>query len=394
MSDRGFFMRVAQEIIDRQMMRRALALAARGTGLTAPNPMVGCVIANGEAIIGEGWHRGRGWHPIKGLLHAEVEALKQAGTQARGATAYVTLEPCNHQGTTPPCADALINAGVARVMIAMPDPNPVAANGAATLRAAGIHVETGLLCDEAHRLNRAWLHTLEHGKPFVFAKYAASLDGKIATRTGDSQWITGEAARRRAHDLRQEADAIIVGVGTIIADNPALTVRYRQDAANPLRVILDSQARVSPMAKVFHGEGDALLVVTDGAPRERVAALKNAGVDVLVLPGDDKARVDLNFLLRSLHERGLVSVMVEGGAEVLGSFFDAGLIDEVWVFLAPIIIGGGANPFGGLGAQTLAEAMHLDNIAMESLGDDFLIRGQIKKTSDKKEQGAACSQAS
>lgn len=391
-----------QQELDRRFMTRALELAARGAGFTAPNPMVGCVIVKDGTIIGEGWHRGRGWHPVEGLAHAEVMALRAvsgSGDEARatGATAYVTLEPCNHTGSTGPCVHALSEANVARVVYAMSDPNPKAARGAETLRKAGIEVQEGPLTEEAHQLNRGWLHTLTAMRPYVIAKYAASLDGKIATRTGNSQWITGEAARARAHELRQLADAIIVGAGTVLADNPALTVRGHQDAAHPLRVILDSTLRTSPLAQVYRSDtpGKALIVTTHAATQEKQAAFKAQGTDILVIAADSQGKPCLPTLLKILCERGLVTLMVEGGAEILGSFYDAGIVDEVWAFIAPLIIGGGAGaigPFGGHGADQLSDAIRLDTIVQEQLGPDMLIRGVTKRV--KKPEGQSCLQAS
>ncbi|MEL6378781.1 MAG: bifunctional diaminohydroxyphosphoribosylaminopyrimidine deaminase/5-amino-6-(5-phosphoribosylamino)uracil reductase RibD [Pseudomonadota bacterium] len=382
---------------DLQMMRRALALAENGVGFTAPNPVVGCVIAKAGRIVGEGWHQGHRWHPKKGRAHAEVEALRQAGDAATGATAYVTLEPCNHTGKTSPCATALIRAGITRVVIAAEDPNPTAAGGIATLRTAGITVETGLCADEALAQTRAWRHQIGTGRPHVVAKFAASLDGKIATHTGDSQWITGPAARQRSHDLRQMADAIIVGAQTVMSDNPALTVRDRELPSHPLRVVLDSTARTSPMAKVFHGPGRALLVITDKTPAERLAAFEAMDVDILRTQSNIDGRIDLKPLLNHLTSLGTTTAMVEGGSSLLGSFFDAGLIDEVWAFLAPMIIGGGKNAFGGTGAASLTEALHLDHIQTEQVERDILIRGQVrhqsKATPAHQEEASLCSQA-
>ncbi|MEO0612396.1 MAG: bifunctional diaminohydroxyphosphoribosylaminopyrimidine deaminase/5-amino-6-(5-phosphoribosylamino)uracil reductase RibD [Pseudomonadota bacterium] len=390
-------MGTAHTDLDLTMMRRALALAGRGAGFTAPNPVVGCVIARGDQIVGEGWHRGHRWHREKGQAHAEIEALREAGDRARGGAAYVTLEPCNHTGKTPPCADALIKAGVARVVIAAQDPNPAAAGGINTLRAAGIVVETGVCEAEALAQTRAWRHQIITGRPFIVAKFAASLDGKIATRTGDSQWITGPKARKRSHDLRQLADAIIVGTGTVLSDNPALTVRGPAHPSHPLRVIVDSTARTSPMAKVFHGPGRSLLATTDRAPADRLAAFSAMDVDILRTPSTMHGRTDLDAVLDHLAATGVTTVMVEGGSTLLGSFFDAGLIDEVWAFLAPMVIGGGKNPFGGAGASSLSDALQLDHIETETLGRDILIRGQVGRTlssSTDQQQGASlCSQA-
>ena len=357
---------------DIRFMERALALAANGAGLTAPNPMVGCVLVADGEIVAEGWHKGAG------RPHAEVEALRAAGGRARSATAYVTLEPCNHHGRTGPCAEALIEAGVAKVVYAMGDPNRQASGGAARLAEAGIGTRRGVCGDAAQALNRYWLHKLHTGRPYVVAKFAASLDGKIATHTGDSQWITGPAARGRGHDLRAEVDGIVVGADTVIADDPALTARPAgRDMRRPLRIVLDSRARTSPGAHVFDRAGNgALLAATDAAPQARLDAFREHGVDVLTLPKDENARPDIEALLETLSGRGLNAVMVEGGGAVLGAFFDAGLVDEVWAFIAPVVIGGPAKaPVGGAGAASLAEALRLSNVKTEMLGDDILVRG-------------------
>ena len=357
---------------DLRFMERALALAANGAGLTAPNPMVGCVLVADGEIIAEGWHRGAG------LAHAEVEALRAAGDKARGATAYVTLEPCNHHGRTGPCAEALIAAGVAEVVYAMADPNGEASGGAARLAEAGIRTRGGVCEGEAKTLNRFWRRRLRTGRPYVIAKFAASLDGKIATRTGDSQWITGPAARRRGHDLRAEVDGIIVGANTVIADDPALTARPEgRDMRRPLRIVLDSRARTSPGAHVYDRAGKgALLAATDAAPQSRLDVFREHGVDILTLPKDGTARPDAEALLDALGARGLNAVMIEGGGDVLGAFFDAGAVDEVWAFIAPVIIGGPAKaPVGGDGAATLADALRLADVTTELLDGDILMRG-------------------
>lgn len=381
---RGFFMGNAHKHTDLTMMQRALNLAVRGQGYTASNPMVGCVIAHGEKIVGEGWHRGRNWHPENGLPHAEIEALRAADNLApsatAGATAYVTLEPCNHHGTTPPCAHELIEAGIVRVVYAMADPNVQAAGGANALRAANIVVEEGLCKEEARLLNRAWIYRTQTQRPFVTAKFAASLDGKIATNSGESKWITSEQARNRAHDLRQACDAIIVGAQTVIADNPSLTVRNIKQPSQPLRIILDSTARTNPLAKAYNktAPGTALLVTTGRAPKEKLRNFHAQNIDTLCLPDDQNGHPDLLALMDHLGKLEINNLMVEGGAGVLGSFFDAGLIQEVWAFLAPVIIGGdGKNAIGGKGATTMQDVFRLHHLQTETLGPDILMRGLL-----------------
>lgn len=362
-------------------MSRAVELARRAEGFTSPNPMVGCVVVSGGVIVGEGFH-------LKpGGAHAEVEALRAAGETARGATLYVTLEPCNHVGRTAPCVDAVIAAGVAEVVFALADPNPAASGGADRLRAAGVAVRSGVLETEARRLNRVWLHRLATGRPYVFAKFAASLDGRIATHTGESRWITGPEARARAHDLRQASDAIVVGVGTVLADDPALTARPESDFGglaprNPLRVVLDSAGRTPAEAKIFQDTDAAptLIATTERAPGGFHEVCAAAGVETVVLPQDDAGRPRLPALLGALAARDLNSLMVEGGARALGAFYDAGLVDEVWAFLNPRVIGGPApGAVGGEGAARLADAARLKDVEIERLGEDLLVRGAVRK---------------
>ncbi len=368
---------------DTHYMMRAIELARRAEGFTSPNPMVGCVLVKDGRIIGEGYHA------RPGAAHAEAAALRVAGNKARGATAYATLEPCNHFGSNPPCTEGLISAGVAEVVYAVADPNPVAAGGAARLLEAGISVREGVCGVEAENLIRFWLHRIRTKSPYVVAKFAASIDGKIATRTGDSKWITSDEARLRGHDLRQACDAIIVGVDTIIADDPALTARPdlpagRRDAAHPVRVILDSGGRIPMGAAVLHSTtpGQTLIATTEAMPAMTEQALKDGGAEVLRLPGDDQDYPSLAALLEALAERGFISCMIEGGSKVLGSFFDQNLVNEVWAFLAPMVIGGsGPGPVGGLGPDNLAAAFRLQNPALEQLGDSILVHGQIGITS-------------
>jgi diaminohydroxyphosphoribosylaminopyrimidine deaminase/5-amino-6-(5-phosphoribosylamino)uracil reductase len=357
-------------------MLRALDLAARAAGETAPNPMVGCVLVRADRVVGEGWHKG------PGLPHAEIEALRAAGAAARGAVAYVTLEPCSHFGRTPPCVDALAGAGVAEVVYAMKDPHPAAGGGAARLRAAGIKTRNGLCAPEARELNRFWIHAVKSSRPYVVAKFAMSLDGKIATPAGDSKWITGALARERAHELRRIVDAIVVGANTIIADDPALTARHGLEVVGrPLRVVLDSAARTPLSALAFERSGKgALLVATGRAPAARLDAYRALGVETLVLPADRNGRPDVAELLPALKMRGVNGVLVEGGAATLGSFFDARLVDEVWAFIAPIVIGGGASAAAGAGVSRIADAFSLDDVEVERLGRDLVVRGRVGST--------------
>ena len=352
-------------------MRRALALARRAAGRTAPNPMVGCVIVKGGRVVAEGFHR------KAGTAHAEVAALaKIAPGKARGATVYVTLEPCNHTGRTGPCSEALVAAGVGRVVAAMGDPNPhVAGGGARRLRRAGIPVEIGLCEDEARRLNAGFLKHGRTGRPLVTLKAAVSLDGRIAAGSGDARWVTGEAARREVHRMRDRADAILVGAGTVIADDPSLTTRLPGGRGrDPLRVIVDGKAGIPPTAKVV---GPGTLIVTRGARGARTAALVARGAEVLPMPGPG-GRVDLGALLDELGRRGVLELLVEGGARIHGALLAAGLVDRVVVFVAPKIVGAGGVPMvGAPGARTMAEAWTLADVRVRRLGDDVMIEGDV-----------------
>lgn len=360
---------------DERYMRRALALAERARGLTSPNPLVGAVVVRDGEIVGEGFHE------AAGRPHAEVVALAAAGDRARGATLYVTLEPCVHQGRTPPCLPRVVESGVARVVIGAGDPNPVVnGRGIDALRAAGVRVTAGVLADEAARQNRPFFTAMREGRPHVTLKAAATLDGRIADAEGRSQWITGEAARREAHRLRSEHDAIVVGVGTVLRDDPALTVRLdRPWPREPWRVVLDTLARTPPTARLITGAtaARALIAVGPGAPAGRVAALEAAGATVLRLPARED-RVDVAALLAELHAREVRAVLVEGGAEVNGAFLDLDLVDRVVIFLAPRLLGGRAAPgiAGGHG-RPLPEAIPLAAPAVRQVGDDLVIEADV-----------------
>jgi diaminohydroxyphosphoribosylaminopyrimidine deaminase/5-amino-6-(5-phosphoribosylamino)uracil reductase len=358
----------------------ALALAeAERAGHVSPNPAVGCV------IVGDGRALGRGFTLPPGSAHAEVVALREAGGRARGATAYVTLEPCSHWGRTPPCADALIEAGVAAVVCAIADPDAqVRGRGLARLRAAGIAVTVGDGADAARRQLAAFLTHRVTGRPLVIAKFAASLDGRTATRTGDSQWISGEAARAVTRTQRGRIDAILVGVGTVIADNPWLTARAPDGLPlphQPLRVVLDSGGRTPPDARLLDTPPPALLATTNRSPAAWRDAVRARGADLCLLPAAADGRVDLPALLDELGHRQVLSLLVEGGATVLGAFFDAGLVDRVQAVIAPLIIGGTEAPpaVGGLGAARLDDARRLYNVTVERLGDDVLITGDLRE---------------
>jgi len=361
---------------DERFMRRALELAERGRGLTSPNPMVGAVVvAPSGAVVGEGVHM------KAGAPHAEIEALRAAGPRARGAMLYLTLEPCAHQGRTPPCATAIVGAGVARVVAPLADPNPlVAGRGFEVLRRAGVEVAVGLLAEEAALQNRVFFTAMRERRPHVTLKAAMTLDGKIADTQGASRWITGERARARAHRLRSEADAIIVGVTTVLRDDPELTVRLDEPwPREPYRVALDTEGRTPPGAR-FMSAGDparAVVAVGDGVPEERVRPLRAVGATVIRCPTRD-GRVDLGFLLGELFAREVRGVLVEGGGEVHAAFLDAGLVDRVAVFLAPLLVGGRAAPsvVGGAGRE-LKNGVRLGPLTVTPVGDDILVEADV-----------------
>ena len=363
-------------------MARAIALARSALGSTSPNPAVGAVIVGESGVVGEGFTL------PPGQAHAEIGALQQAGPAAAGATLYCTLEPCCHYGRTPPCTDAIVGAGIARVVYAATDPNPrVSGGGATALRAAGVDVEYRA-DPETALLYEAFAKHVTTGLPFVVAKFAMSLDGKIATRTGDSQWITGPDARSRVQQMRKELDGIMVGIGTALADDPQLTARDDDGATlpinlQPIRVVVDSDARTPPTARMLRQPGRTL-IATAGEPNSpRAAALQDAGAEVLSFPGTD-GRVNLSGLLEHLGQQGMVSVMVEGGGGVLGALLDARLIDKFAVFLGPMLIGGAAarSPIEGNGATTMADVLRLDRVNAESIGPDWLVTGYPAKGDD------------
>jgi diaminohydroxyphosphoribosylaminopyrimidine deaminase/5-amino-6-(5-phosphoribosylamino)uracil reductase len=355
-----------------QAMLRAVELAALGLGATSPNPVVGAVVLDSVGAIA-----GYGFHRRAGDPHAEMVALEVAGIRARGGTCVVTLEPCNHTGRTGPCVAALREAGVARVVYAVDDPTPAAGGGAAALRAAGVAVEGGVLKHEAELVNEVWLTSVRFGRPFVTWKYAASLDGRTAAVDGSSRWITSEAARADAHRLRAEADAVLVGSGTVLADNPQLAVRKAGlPSRQPLRVVLDARVRVQPTARVLDAAAPTLLLVaadqSDGPAAER---LRSAGAEVVGVPTAVGGGLDVAAVLAELHRRQILSLLVEGGAQVAGSFLAAGLIDRVVGYLAPMLIGGdGVATLAGPGASSIDSALRL------RLDHTVLLGGDVRLT--------------
>jgi diaminohydroxyphosphoribosylaminopyrimidine deaminase/5-amino-6-(5-phosphoribosylamino)uracil reductase len=355
---------------DEHWMGRALELAEQGRGHVEPNPLVGAVIVRDGQVVGEGWHQ------RFGAAHAEVNALAQAGEAARGATLYVTLEPCCHHGKTPPCTEAVVRAGIANVVAALEDPFPqVAGQGAALLRAAGVPIEFGVGAAQARRQNAPYLKLLATGQPYVHAKWAMSLDGKIATKTGDSQWISNETARRQVHALRGHMDGILVGIGTARADDPLLTARP-PGPRTACRVVLDSRAALPITAQLVRTarEVPTLVVVSEMAVLAS-APLAAAGCEVLALPADATGRPDLARLLHELGRRRWTNLLVEGGAGVLGAFFDHDAIDECHVFIAPRLIGGPAkSPVAGIGVDTIAGSSSWSTAIIKNLDGNAYLR--------------------
>ncbi|MER6612922.1 bifunctional diaminohydroxyphosphoribosylaminopyrimidine deaminase/5-amino-6-(5-phosphoribosylamino)uracil reductase RibD [Streptomyces xantholiticus] len=355
---------------DMDAMRRAVVLAARGLGSTSPNPVVGCVITDASGhVVGEGFHQRAGGP------HAEIHALRAAGVLARGGTAYVTLEPCNHTGRTGPCAQALTEAGIARVVYAVADPNPQATGGADALGAAGVDVVHGLLEEEAEAGNIAWLTSVRLGRPYVTWKYAATLDGRIAAADGTSRWISSPESRADVHRLRAESDAVVVGSGTMRADDPHLAVRGIEGATQPLRVVLDTNAAaVRPGARVLDDAAPTAVVVADDVPAEEF------------LPGETwtlrratGGGIDIPHLLSTLHQAGVRSVLLEGGPTLAGSFVAAGAVDRVIGYLAPVLLGAGPAALADAGITTITEALRLHVTETERIGTDLRITATVPK---------------
>lgn len=361
---------------DIRFMKKALSLAARGKGMCHPNPMVGAVIVKDGEIIGSGYHHG------PDTPHAEIEALGQAGDGAAGAALYVTLEPCNHHGRTPPCTEAIMQAEVKRVVISAMDPNPgVKGGGAARLSAAGLEVESGLLEEESSRLNAAYEKYVLTGKPLVTVKMAATADGKVSARGGASKWITGERARREVHAMRRESDAVLVGKGTVKTDDPELTVRLvpLRGARPPARIIVDSRLEIPPDARLARGgEPRVIVATTPEHDRARADDLSARGIEVLVVPGHG-GQVDLDQLLLALGEHEIAQLLVEGGPTLVASFFSQGLADRLALFVAPKVFGDGMAPSWIEGREVTdpAQAIPLTWNRVRKIGDDLLLEGEI-----------------
>lgn len=361
---------------DEKYMRLALELAEKGRGLTSPNPYVGAVVVKGGRIVGKGYHKKAGGP------HAEIYALRQAGSRAKGATLYVSLEPCRHYGRTPPCADTIISSKVKRVVAAMKDPNPLNnGRGFSDLRKKGIEIKVGILEDEARKLNEAFVKYITTKIPFVTVKAAQSLDGKIATRSGDSKWITCECSRRVTHHLRGKVDAILVGVETILKDNPLLSVRVKnKNLKQPAKIILDSRLRMPSTARIFSKDspGKVIIATTKLASENKLKVLEKKGAEILISESEG-GRVDLKSLLKTLAQRGITHLLIEGGGEVIASAFEASVVDKVLFFIAPKIIGGRQAPTSveGLGINRISQAIRLRDIRLETICDDFLVEGYV-----------------
>lgn len=364
---------------DERFMRTALGLAERGKGRVEPNPMVGALVVKDGQAIGEGYHE------YFGGPHAEVIALEKAGALVSDATLYVSLEPCAHYGKTPPCIEKVLGAGIRRVVLAVRDPNPVTSGkGVERLKQAGIAVKEGVLEEESRRLNAPFFKLMTTGMPYVIAKWAMSLDGKTATHTGDSRWVSSEESRRYVHMVRSQVDAVLVGIGTVLRDDPLLTARL-EGGRNPKRIVVDGQARLpldSKLVKSISASGgpEVIVATTTLAPRERLEGLERAGCKVMVVKGREK-RVDLIDLMKRLGQMQFTNILMEGGGSLTAGFFEQGLVDKVMVFISPKIIGGGEArlPVAGTGADKIEEALRLKEVQVSRLSEDILVEGLVEK---------------
>jgi len=355
-------------------MRRVLRLAEKGWGRTSPNPLVGAVLVKNGNVVGQGYHA------KAGEAHAEIVALQQAKEEARGAVLYLNLEPCSHYGKTPPCAPQVIQSNVKRVVIGMEDPNPlVNGKGVEILRRAGLEVDVGVLKKECQRLNEAFSKFILRKEPFVILKAAATLDGRMATRNGDSKWISGEASRHLVHRWRDRVDGVLVGIGTVLKDDPMLTARIRK-GRDPYRIVLDSRLKIPEEAKVIGtSPSKTIIVSTEKAPKDKIEKLEQKGVQILILDSKE-GKINLKSCLSKLGEIGMMSLMVEGGSQVNGSFLDEGLIDKLFLFLSPKIMGDpqALGIFGGKGVSSIQEAIALKEIKTRKMGEDILIESYFE----------------
>lgn len=366
------------EAIHESFMALAIGLARKGRGYTSPNPVVGAVVVKNNRVIGQGWHRGAG------LAHAEVNAIDDAGDAARGGDIYVTLEPCNHTGKTPPCTRKILDAGIRRVFVGTEDPNPfVGGGGIKFLRDRGVEVEVGVCRKEAEILIEDFIwYVKNHKTPFVLLKCASTLDGQLATRTGDSKWITGTDSRLYVHKLRHQVDAILVGAGTIRADDPSLTTRIEGfDGRDPLRVILDASLSVDPGSKIFTQQSSAktIIATSSKADPDRCALFRSLGVELFFIP-EQNGMIDLRLLIDALGRRGMVSLLIEGGGRVVHSALSAGVVNKLYLFFAPKILGGddGVSMCRGKGPELMKEALGLSCVEVQRFNQDILIKGYLK----------------
>ncbi len=361
---------------DIRYMKMALRLARKGSGRTSPNPMVGAVVVRKGVVVGQGFHQRAGGP------HAERIALEEAGDRARGGTLYLNLEPCNHFGRTPPCSPLILERGIKKIVFGMIDPNPqVQGGGGDWLRSQGVEIVQAVLEQECRRLNEFFIKWIITGLPFVIIKAAVSLDGRIATRTGDSKWISNERSRLLVHRLRNEVDGVLVGVGTVMKDDPLLTVRLpKGKIKDPLRIIIDPRLRLSNKSKILNDPDKTLIVTGDQVPFGKKKGLLSKGVDILSLP-EQEGRISIKDLLTDLGRRGLISLLVEGGAEVYGSFLSERQVDKLILFIAPLLIGGqkAKGMVGGQGVASITEALRFKEMKVKSLAGDILVEAYPEK---------------
>jgi diaminohydroxyphosphoribosylaminopyrimidine deaminase/5-amino-6-(5-phosphoribosylamino)uracil reductase len=375
----NFYLTSQLKMNDQNFMQMALDLAIKGEGFTSPNPMVGAVVVKDGKVVGDGFHE------VVGGPHAEVNAIDAAGKLATGATLFVTLEPCNHTGRTPACTQKILDAGISRVVVAMPDPNEnVVGGGSEYLKRHGLQLTTGVCEKQALKQNEAFVKYVTTGQPFVIAKCAATLDGRIATRTGDSKWVTGAAARRFVHRLRHAVDAIMVGINTVQKDDPSLTTRLDDRAGkDPVRIILDTHLSMAPDARVLQqaSAADTILVAGKGAERKKKTVLEKAGARVIETPLKYN-QIDVAALMVQLGAMEISSLLVEGGSQVLASAFHAGIVDKVQFFYAPKVLGGddGVPICSGPGAELMSQSVAIKDISVHRFDDDVLIEGYVEKT--------------
>ncbi|NVM22059.1 MAG: bifunctional diaminohydroxyphosphoribosylaminopyrimidine deaminase/5-amino-6-(5-phosphoribosylamino)uracil reductase RibD [Desulfobacterales bacterium] len=366
--------------MDETYMKMALELAQQGRGRTSPNPMVGAVVVRAGRVVGKGFHQAAGG------AHAEIHALEDAGEKAKGATLYVTLEPCNHTGRTPPCTQEIVKSGIKRVVAGMKDPNPlVTGGGLAFLKSQRLEVASGVCEDECHRLNEIFMKYSTTCLPFVILKCAATLDGRIATRTGDSKWITNPGSRQFVHELRHAVDAVMVGIGTVVKDNPRLTTRLEgRKGSDPIRIVLDTRLSIPLDARLLHLSSDSDTLIVTGMTvrrRRKKRSIENPGVRILPIDSDGD-QIDLGSLVKELGKMEITSLLIEGGSRVNGSALKAGIVDKVYMFYAPRIYGGddGVPVCAGTGVDLMEQSMRLENISVHRFEDDVMIEGYMKKS--------------